>query len=807
MKKNNKGFTMIEIIGAVIIMGILVGLIVPNVSRMLRQFRIDYYDKLEQTTNESGKDFFADNQIYKPDGLLKSQYVNVSTLISQKYADSLLDYKGKVCSLGDKESYTIAIHMGNGEYEYKTCIKCANDDYSSDQNGTYCDPAWLTNDNLGYDYGASGDVVYFYYGSTRESIREKLLRTLNIVKYNNNGAELERVIISETKEDGVLPNNIDIVENKPVLDSDNKKEYELQYGNSVDNNIETLTGIIYKHKAPTVTMTAGGSSYSSGNWTRHNVIIKLNKNDDFFKQTGTTISEYQMKVNDGEWKRISCNMTANNEDGTYSCSFNVSTSSNTSLISTYRFRIVTNEGNISDESIDYTVKIDKIPPKIDENIIKSEATITIDEEGNETVDPSEVIFEAWDNESGFYRIVVETNGYIKRYSRDYITLNYEEPVIVTAYSVDDAGNTSRNIVVNLTGTTIDNRIPDEKEQCTITYHANGGNVSPSSEMVDCGDVIYFPIPTKDGYQCEGWYTSDSGGTFLALAAGPYTLNTDIDAYVHWTTEYVEPVKYTLTLNPNKGQILGVAGSTTINNVEANTSVDLSKYTPERTGYNFSEWCNKSNGSNCVGKSSYTVTQSRTLYAKWVPYSYTIKYNANGGTGSVGDQTCAYNEDCKLKTNIFEKSNYAFGGWEYNGITYPEEYNIKSILASLNDGTTITLNAIWIEKQLTGKEICNFFKDSENDKAMFGSSKGALTGNYGMWYPNFNFQDYYECIGGCELECGYDRVCVGELCNKYGYLGWTATQIKEDIKNTYGVACSDPVKYWCQCGHVCGSSGF
>jgi len=44
-------------------------------------------------------------------------------------------------------------------------------------------------------------------------------------------------------------------------------------------------------------------------------------------------------------------------------------------------------------------------------------------------------------------------------------------------------------------------------------------------------------------------------------------------------------------------------------------------------------------------------------------SYTVKYNANGGTGTMADSTATYGSSFTFRTNTFTKSNYAFSGWE------------------------------------------------------------------------------------------------------------------------------------------------
>ena len=362
MKKNNKGFTMIEIIGIIVIMGVLLLLIIPGVSKLMEQFRKDYYKKLEDSINESGKDFFNDNKLVLPNGILESFYVNVDLLIDQKYADSLLDYKGNTCELADRKSYTIVVYRGDGKYEYQTCIDCSGDEYVTDKSKKYCDPAWLDN-VLHYDYGGTDDI-YFYYGTPREEIREELIKTLNIVKKDSNGNVLDRVVIGDTNEEGILPTNIDVIDNKPTLDSNNEKKYEMIYENAkecesgVSCDDIKLNAVIYKHKAPKVTMTSKGYVYNSGNWTNQNVIILLEKNDNFFDADGVSVSKYQwQKSGETIWRDITCEMTG--DDG--SCSVSVDTDDDY-LEETYKFRLVNSEENISDETGNYTIKIDKGVP-------------------------------------------------------------------------------------------------------------------------------------------------------------------------------------------------------------------------------------------------------------------------------------------------------------------------------------------------------------------------------------------------------------------------------------------------------------
>ena len=219
MRKNERAFTMIELLAAIIIMGVLLGIAIPGVTKLMKQFRKDYYVKLEDSITESAKEFYTDNKIYKPDGVLKSSYTELNSLVKNKYTDSVVDYKGKSCSLTD--SYVIVIYLGKDNYKYKTCLKCSGDNYYTDSKGTYCDEAWKTNDNIKYQFD-NKDRIYVYYNDQREEIRKQLMSTLNIVKLDKAGTVLESVLAEENKED-ILPVNIDELDTTPTLDSDNKK--------------------------------------------------------------------------------------------------------------------------------------------------------------------------------------------------------------------------------------------------------------------------------------------------------------------------------------------------------------------------------------------------------------------------------------------------------------------------------------------------------------------------------------------------------------------------------------------------------
>jgi len=78
-------------------------------------------------------------------------------------------------------------------------------------------------------------------------------------------------------------------------------------------------------------------------------------------------------------------------------------------------------------------------------------------------------------------------------------------------------------------------------------------------------------------------------------------------------------------------------------------------------------------------------------------SYTIVFNANGGTGTMADQTIRLGASEALSANAFTNNDCSFGGWNTAADGSGTSYTNKEIVSNLgNDGDVITLYAQWIE---------------------------------------------------------------------------------------------------------------
>ena len=91
-------------------------------------------------------------------------------------------------------------------------------------------------------------------------------------------------------------------------------------------------------------------------------------------------------------------------------------------------------------------------------------------------------------------------------------------------------------------------------------------------------------------------------------------------------------------------------------VSYNVPTNLNNNTFVRTGYTFTGWNTKRNGSGnaYTNLQSVTLTNNLTLYAQWEINNYTITFNSNGGEGTMSSEEAPYNSTINLNVNTFTK---------------------------------------------------------------------------------------------------------------------------------------------------------
>ena len=118
----------------------------------------------------------------------------------------------------------------------------------------------------------------------------------------------------------------------------------------------------------------------------------------------------------------------------------------------------------------------------------------------------------------------------------------------------------------------------------------------------------------------------------------------------------------------------------------------------REGYTSKGWYTKKSGGSKI-KTSTKVTKNVTYYAQWTANKYKIKFDKNGGKGTMKTQSATYGKTVTLRANAFKKSGYKFAGWaETKGgkVMYKNKAKVKNLTAK--NGETVTLYAVWTKSK-------------------------------------------------------------------------------------------------------------
>jgi uncharacterized repeat protein (TIGR02543 family) len=224
----------------------------------------------------------------------------------------------------------------------------------------------------------------------------------------------------------------------------------------------------------------------------------------------------------------------------------------------------------------------------------------------------------------------------------------------------------------------------QPQSCTITFDSRGGStVQPVTADADAR-VPKPGDPVWQGYVFQGWYSEASGGT---LYTWPHTLTADVIMYARWTV-----ASYTITYNLDDGTNPGTSpASYTIE------SSGVTLPTPAKTGYTFGGWFDNSGFTGtAVTVIAAGSTGNKTFYARWSPITYTVTYDANGGSGSMTASTHTYGVSGNLNSNTFINAGCTFTGWNTakagGGTNWADGASVSNL--SSVGGTTITLYAQW-----------------------------------------------------------------------------------------------------------------
>lgn len=192
---------------------------------------------------------------------------------------------------------------------------------------------------------------------------------------------------------------------------------------------------------------------------------------------------------------------------------------------------------------------------------------------------------------------------------------------------------------------------------TVKFDANGGTCVTASAEVEYdspyGKYAALPVPVRDGYGFDGWYTAQMGGNRV-VDETVVSITADQTLYAHWDAN-----KYTVTFDGN--------GGTTSESSKAVTYGSKYGTLPNATrlGYKFDGWFTEKTGGIKVTNSTIVdIASAHTLYAQWSVCTYTVTLDANGGAfGSATTKTITVTYGGKYGELAEPTRNaYDFDGW-------------------------------------------------------------------------------------------------------------------------------------------------
>lgn len=240
----------------------------------------------------------------------------------------------------------------------------------------------------------------------------------------------------------------------------------------------------------------------------------------------------------------------------------------------------------------------------------------------------------------------------------------------------------------------------ESNSIVITFDPNGGTCGESQIVANYDENLVLPTPTWVGHTFSGWF---NGNQRVSNGICKYTENMNLVA--RW-----DAIEYTIEYELNGG-INSMLNPSYYTNVEEVIFAE-----PTREGYTFLGWT-YSGQSTPVKNLTIPVgtTGSKKYTANWKANSYTINFDADGGSVSSNSITVTYDEAYTLPTPT--KTGYTFKGWSSGSKTY-----VNGVWTETED---VSLTAKWQANKYTVSYDANGGKVSTSSESVTYDSSYAL----------------------------------------------------------------------------------
>ena len=131
MKKNNKGFSLVELLAVIVILGLLATIGIVATTSLVDKAKKDKMDSQKNTVTMSAQTYMQNNKNLGPKIIGETKVIRVSDLRKMNYlTEDIKNEKGESCM---EKSYVRVYKLSNTEYTYTTFLYCGNEEIPAKQ--------------------------------------------------------------------------------------------------------------------------------------------------------------------------------------------------------------------------------------------------------------------------------------------------------------------------------------------------------------------------------------------------------------------------------------------------------------------------------------------------------------------------------------------------------------------------------------------------------------------------------------------------------------------------------------------------
>ena len=315
-----------------------------------------------------------------------------------------------------------------------------------------------------------------------------------------------------------------------------------------------------------------------------------------------------------------------------------------------------------------------------------------------------------------------------------------------------------------------NGASQEEYECLVQYQFDVKDTSGStvkSQRVLYGKAFTLLVPKEDakpGYTFAGWYSAEIGGTKYTdengVGIGTWGVMGSRKIFAQWT-----PKQNNLVFYSN-------GGSGDMETLKVNTAavINLPANTFTRTGYSFAGWATTASGNVAYADEAEFVMPTDStvaLYAIWEASTNELRFNANGGTGTMDSMFIAATRSANITSCTFTRNGYRFLGWSTTPNGEVQYANGASY--TMGEESLYILYAIWGYDTYTITYELNGGTNAENNPTSYLMISDTLPLNtptrlgydFGGWYTTSTFT----------ASSRIDSIAHGSYGNKTLYAKW------------------------------------